>query len=94
MLHDHNAEMARLRAELADARKPAASGPPLPSEAELRAQLRARADQVSRRLDRAYVNRLWKTAVLSAGITWIPQDTGMHMLKSPRRSGTRPERTC
>jgi integrase len=32
-------------------------------------------------LDRAYVNRLWRTAVLSAGITWIPQDTGMHMLR-------------
>ena len=32
-------------------------------------------------LDRAYVNRLWKTAVLAAGITWIPQDTGMHMLR-------------
>jgi site-specific recombinase XerD len=27
------------------------------------------------------VNRLWKTAVLSMGIAWIPQDTGMHMLR-------------
>jgi site-specific recombinase XerD len=32
-------------------------------------------------LGSAYVNRLWKTAVLAAGITWIPQDTGMHMLR-------------
>jgi len=32
-------------------------------------------------LDRAYVNRLWKPAVVAAGIAWIPQDTGMHMLR-------------
>ena len=32
-------------------------------------------------LDRAYVNRLWRTAVAAAGIGWIPQDTGMHMLR-------------
>ena len=39
------------------------------------------AGQHGRPLDRAYVNRLWRAAVLSAGIAWIPQDTGMHMLR-------------
>jgi integrase len=32
-------------------------------------------------LDAAYMNRLWKTAVDAAGIPWIPQDTGFHMLR-------------
>jgi integrase len=32
-------------------------------------------------LGRAYMNRLWRTAVVAAGIAWIPQDTGMHMLR-------------
>jgi site-specific recombinase XerD len=39
------------------------------------------ASQHAAALDRGYVNRLWRTAVLSAGIAWIPQDTGMHMLR-------------
>jgi integrase len=39
------------------------------------------ANQHAAPLDRGYVNRLWKTAVLSAGIAWIPQDTGFHMLR-------------
>jgi integrase len=43
--------------------------------------------QHGRPLDRSYVNRLWRTAVLSAGITWIPQDTGMHMLRHIAASG-------
>jgi integrase len=39
------------------------------------------ANQHRAALGSAYINRLWRSAVESAGITWIPRVTGMHMLR-------------
>jgi integrase len=50
-------------------------------DGEPRTLLLLHTSQHATALDRAYVNRLWETAVRSAGIEWRPQDSGMHMLR-------------